>query len=238
MRRQSFFIQIGLRNRFWLVFIPLGILALPWSAFCQESPKETGAEVSFEVFEIILNRNIFDPNRTTDRRKPSPQEEAAANKATAVEGASNEEKLDEFKSEEMALVGTIIDGPTAVAFFTSESSDFKTVAQRGEMVGEFRLAEIRTEHVKLESEGKTIQLPVGSRMSSQRNGDWIIALNSPATPKPKNENPSEGSQEGNTSNPPEGASGSSSSTPSPASGDGTDDVLKRLMERRRKALEK
>ncbi len=238
MRRNRFSNHRKLWYWFGFLAFQFGMLILPPEGNCQEAAGETGSEVSFEAFEIILNRNIFDPNRTADRRKLSPAEEAAAVKPDLVESATEENGVDDFKSEEVALVGTLIDGSTAVAFFTSDSSDFKTVAQRGEMVGEFRLAEIGTGSVKLESEGKKIELPVGSRMSSQRNGDWIIALNIQATPMPKNENASESSRKDNSSTPSGEASSSSSTTSPSSSGDSTDDVLKQLMERRRKALEK
>ncbi len=228
------------RSWFFLGLISLGIVILAGGASAQEGQKNTAAEGSFESFEIIVNRNIFDPNRRSDRRKPSPEEEAAR---AANTSASSEEGNDNFHSEEMALVGTLIDGGTSVAFFTSENSDFKTVALLGETIGDFRLAEIRTEHVKLENNGKTIELPVGSRMSSQRDGGWTVAANPRPRLTPKNESEAAPSpKEEDSANPSTETTASSKSSTTPAAtsttGGGTDDVLKQLMEKRRKALEK
>jgi len=243
MRPYIVFSVAGIRGWFHWGLVFLGILTMAFGAFAQQVPKEVAPEGSFDSFEIIINRNIFDPNRRADRRKLSPEEEAAASAGNATVKTAGEEVIDDFISEQMALVGTLIDGPTAVAFFTSDNSDFKTVAQLGETVGEFRLAEIRTEHVKLESNGKTIKLPVGSRMSSQRDGEWIIAANiRPATTSERQREASPPNKE-SSEKPSGGTSASTASSTTESSGSdggggGVDDVLKKLMERRRKALEK
>jgi hypothetical protein len=224
----------------WIIvgMVAMGILALAHPGSAQEGSKVVAPKNLFEDFEIIVNRNIFDPSRQTDRRKPSPEEMSAAKAANTTGSATTEEIIDSFKGEEMALVGTLIDGPTSVAFFTSENSDFKTVAQLGESVGEFRLAEIRTECVKLENKGKIIKLPVGSRMSSQRDGEWIIAANIRSRPVPKSETEAPPPKEGSPEKPPEETTASTAASAPEAAGGGADDVLKKLMEKRRKALEK
>lgn len=225
--------RITLKLLWLFVWVPAGLVAMVLWAPAQDEKMESVASVSFESFEIVTNRNIFNPNRQADRRKPSPEEAAAAATAASTsEGATSEESLDSFRSHEMALVGTLIDGPTAVAFFSSSSSDFKTVAQIGENVGEFRLAEIQTEYVKLDSNGKTIKLPVGSRMSSQRDGGWSIAANPRPVAAPKNSAETAPPKEEASVKPGDEAPAAT------AQGGGADDVLKRLMEKRRKALEK
>lgn len=226
----------------WLGWIPVvlisaGILAMAGWASAQEEQKEAVSSVTFEAFEIIVNRNIFDPNRKSDRKKPTPEELSAS--ADTKNGATSEEESDNFKSDEVALVGTLIDGSTAVAFFTSETSDFKTVAQVGESVGDFKLAEIRTDCVRLEDHGKTIDLPVGSRMSSQKDGAWSIGMNPRPVPSPSGGPGPAPTTEGGSAKPAgETTPPSPEATPSGAASSGVDDVLKKLMERRRKALEK
>lgn len=243
-----------------VVLVLAGIVLVPEWTPAQAERKEAPAGTSFESFEIVVNRNIFDPNRQADKRTPTPEEMAAA--ADTNKGASSEQEIDHFQGNEVALVGTLIDGPTAVAFFTSETSDFKTIAQVGEQVGDFKLAQIRTEYVRLENKGKTIDLPVGSRMTSQKDGGWSMGQN----PRPvrahgegeasegdssrrdgpgreresgrrdevtKGSDPARPAREEKAGSPPEEESGAPK-----AASSGTEDVLKKLMERRRKALEK
>jgi len=142
---------LGTFGSYLLIFIPLLVPLIAKAA--STSPE-------FSSFKVILQRNIFDPNRTPYRensdqsRKPRP----------------NPQQIDRF-----TLLGVLINNGDALAFFEGTQTEFRREFKPGETIAGFRIAGISTEKVHLEKEGRKIPIPVGQGMSSTEGEDWVVS---------------------------------------------------------------
>jgi hypothetical protein len=179
----------------------------PPKAVATNSPTSA---VSFETFRIIAQRNIFNPNRY----------------ARGQGGPRNPRQI--ARAPGFALVGTMIYGKGAFAFFDGTDSQYKKVLKPSDTIADYRVAEIAPSYVKLETGGNQTTLPVGMQMK-EIDGKWELA---------------EGTESlGRSSDNPGGASVSEKTTeagPETSSGGGSDAdaILKRLMQQREKELQK
>ena len=114
----------------------------------------------YQAFKLIAERNIFNPNRQPGLVQGPPPK---------VEKQS--------KTEAFALVGTLIDGGEALAFFDGSDAQYKKVLKPTEVIAGYKVLEISIEEVKLESEGNEVKLPIGMQMKRKDADPWqLIAV--------------------------------------------------------------
>lgn len=118
---------------------------------------------SFETFQLILDRNIFDPNRTPRR-------------------GGSEEKAPRI--DQISLVGTMQSDRGPVAFFDSPDSAFRKTAATGETIGDFKIKSITQDGVDLVREDKTTTVKVAQQLKRAEGGDWnVVSIIPPLPPR-------------------------------------------------------
>lgn len=178
------------------------IFAIALAALGMRAPAaEASAKEVFKDFKIITDRNIFNSERSGDRRESSRQQRSARS-----------------TPEEFRLVGVMLNGEDATAFFEGSRSDYGGQWKKGDRIAGFKITAIRTDGVTLEKDAKRTELPVASAMKSSEEGVWELTKSTTEYARPSQSSPAAQS--------------------SGDSGGGSDDVLKRLMERRRQEVER
>jgi hypothetical protein len=177
------------------------------------------------AFRIIAERNIFNAERI------GPVRIGSSRRPTRVET---------FK-----LVGTMAYAKGAFAFFEGSSSELTKVLPPDGVIAGHKLVDILTDGVKLEADGKILEVSVGSAMRREDEGTWRLgeavagsASSSHASSRSgRNDRENDSSRsrrgesdsaQGNGSESNRSAAASAASTADPA------EILKRLMERREK----
>lgn len=118
------------------------------------APSAISSAKSFDAFQVIAERNIFNPNRTG--RTKAAQEEKAP------------------RVDEISLVGTMQYDKGLVAFFDSPDSAYRKALREGESVGDFKLQRITADGVELMREEKTITLKITQQLRRAEGGDWVV----------------------------------------------------------------
>jgi hypothetical protein len=171
------------------------------------APTAAAPGNSFEAFQLIVERNIFNPNRVGRTR------------------AAPEEKPPRF--DEIALVGTMNYDKGLIAFFDSPDSAFRKTVRVGEKVGDFKVQSIGADHVELLQGEKTLTLKVAQQLRRPEGGEWTVRANPVAAPTVDSRGVALGTTGPSVPEP------SSAELPADAS-----EVLKRLMQKREKQLNK
>src|SRR5262249_37019725 len=104
--------------------------------------------------KIINERNIFNANRS--RR----------NSREGREGTR------QVKVETFSLVGTMSYAKGDFAFFDGSGSSYKKALKTHDRIAGYKVAEVLPNAVKLEADGKTIELAVGEKMRREDEGAW------------------------------------------------------------------
>ncbi len=184
----------------WLIL--MGLVDLGQAAFAAETNSTSG--VDFKSFQIIADRNIFDPNRRPGRPfNPQPIVRPP-------------------QTESFTLVGTMSSPQGTFAFFNGTSSDFRKTAKPGDVIAGYKVAEIAHDYVKLgAASNQTIKLPMLTQMRRQEGGPWSIGPrgDSSEAPAPATATP---------------ASTETKPADFSAKSGAISDVMKRLMEKREK----
>ncbi len=118
--------------------------------------------LDLDSFKLIMERNIFNPNRSASRSE------------RPVTTRSESERRRPARTETFALVGTMSYEKGRYAFFDGSSSEFRKVLQAADTIAGYKIAEITTSHVRLEADGKAVELPVGTQMKKQDEGEWSL----------------------------------------------------------------
>lgn len=169
----------------------------------------TNNRTDFSSFKIITDRNIFSANRSGrvasrgSTRKPT--------------------KVDTF-----TLVGTVDYSKGLFAVFDGSSSAFSKRVKTGDSIAGFKVSDVDLDHVTIAStNGASTTLRVGSQMRRIDDGEWALGTGpAPVVAKAESkENTDETSSAGSSTN------SESSDEPAPSAGD--NDVLKRLMQKRK-----
>lgn len=167
------------------------------------------------AFAIISERNIFNANRVGAVRISS--------------GSSRRPP----RVESFTLVGTMAYEKGVFAFFEGSSSEFTKVIQAEGVIAGHKLADILASSVKLEADGKLIDLPIGSQMRREDAGTWRVAevaAGSTGGESSSSSSRRNGDSASRRSATPEPA-GKAPATAAPSSAEQSE-ILKRLMERR------
>jgi hypothetical protein len=199
------------------------VVAMLWATRLSAAQTATNAPVTrdFNTFKIIVERNIFNPNRRPGQR---PGDRGEAPKPVKTDGLS--------------LVGTLVYDTNAYAFFDGSDARFRTVLQTSNSLSGLTLVEITPDRVKFNTASNTLELPIGMQLKRQEEGPWLLVAeagswaptsdSSAAGDRPPGERPGGGGSSG----------GNSSSASSNSGGGGSDEVLKRLMQKREQELSK
>jgi len=110
--------------------------------------------LDFASFQIIGQRNIFDPNRVPHRRSSGP--------AAHV--------VDSF-----SFVGTMSYAKGNFAFFDGTSPDFRKVLELNRSVADFKVTAINPRSVTLLSGTNETVLPLGTQMYRDDDGHWTVS---------------------------------------------------------------
>jgi hypothetical protein len=176
------------------------------------------------AFRIVAERNIFNATRSGagEVRVPSRRPSTV---------------------EYFTLVGTMDYEKGTFAFFDGSSSQYTKVIQADSVIAGHKLLDVTANSVKLEAEGKEIELPVGSQMRREDEGAWQVAEarrglsvasngNGDSSGRSDRSDRNDSSSRYRRNDSSESSTHSSGSTAS--SSESEDEILKRLMERRAK----
>jgi len=186
----------SLRHGLLATAMILGSCAL---APAQQTNAPSRTDYSF--FKMIVDRNIFDPNRNPHRAEKRGQ------RGPEVEAFS--------------FVGTMSYDKGTFAFFDGTSSTYRKALQVNGTIAGYKVKEIEPNVVKLEGDGKEIEMPVKAQMRHETQGGWRLVAQSESPTEPTEEDVSEAS---------------SSSGTDAGSGGEVSDVLKKLMQQREQEL--
>ena len=188
------------------------LLGLPAGVFAGDTNNPTAA-VAYPSFKIISQRNIFDPNRRGGAGERSRRIDP--NRLARAEG--------------FALVGTMIGKGGEYAFFSGSDARYKKVLKVSGVIANYTVTEVAPDHVKLETNGSQITMPVGMQMKKLDAGEWQMVDGTIALAKASDISSTTSTSE---------TKDTESSEDAPSTGGSADAVLKRLMQQREKELTK
>jgi hypothetical protein len=117
-----------------------------------ESPQP----VNYDSFKIILDRNIFDPNRSSRSHKTSPPEKPK-------------------EVETINLLGTMSYEQGSFAFIESNNPPYNQTVREGEKFSNCTVGKIFLTHLILTAGEKEIRWPVGAKIYREDQGNWKLA---------------------------------------------------------------
>jgi hypothetical protein len=177
----------------------------------REPARETAAArpnpITFDSFKLVIDRNIFDPNRTPRHGSAGPVRRVVV--------------VDSF-----SLVGTMSYGKGTFAVFDGSSAEYRKVLKTSGKIADYKLTEITDRRVKLASGTNTVEMAVGTQLHREEAGEWTFVAQ--AGSYGSGGGPPNGGLPGRPSAAPGGAPGGATGADS--------DVLKKLMERRAKEM--
>ncbi|MGB7746546.1 MAG: hypothetical protein WBN75_04585 [Verrucomicrobiia bacterium] len=177
----------------------------PAAAQTTNAPATTDA-TDYSSFQIIVERNIFDPNRyahTSRGRKRAISKSAPS----------------------FSLVGTMNYRNGMIAFFDGNDADYRKVLSPDGVIAGYKVVEITQRGVKLEAAGKPVEMKVGAQMRQESKGEWQLA-GSGELPAIAATATNEAAATDETP----------AASAAPSSADEPNDVLKKLMQQREQEL--
>jgi hypothetical protein len=111
---------------------------------------------SYSAFQMIADRNIFDPNRYAHTSRSRGRSTSPS-------------------APWLSLVGTMSSRQGMLAFFDGNDSDNRKVLSPGGSIAGYKVVEITLHGVKLEAAGKPVVMKVGAQMRQAVKGEWQLA---------------------------------------------------------------
>jgi len=147
---------IGREIRVWKILaITALVMAGDFAARAQQTNRTS--QVDFSNFQVISERNIFNPNRTARHKRGNrPQPVADA----------------------FSLVGTMSYAKGTFAFFDGTSSNYRKVVQNAGTIAGYKVTDITPSAVKLANGDKQLVMKVGTQMRREEKGAWQLAATS------------------------------------------------------------
>jgi len=180
----------------------------------------TPAPGSIESYRIIFQRNIFDPNRSASRAAPQ------VDKAVPPPPPPPPEWID--------LTGVLMTAGGAVAFFEGSSRAGTGARGVGAEIGGMKIKNITPDEVILLAGQKTSNVRVGGRLERRNDAPWTLVGEAPRKPAGA---PPRSVATGSASETMAPNNSGTSAAPAPSSGKGPPaDLLKKLLERRKREL--
>ncbi len=165
----------------------------------------------FEAFRLMRTRNMFDPNRRPARSE-APQRSVAP--------------VRENRSSTLSLTGTMVTEGKSLAFFSGSRADYSKVLAVGDTIAGCKITAIKSTEIEMERGGKPGTLAVGQQLQID-GAPSDLPPPEAAAPATANATP------GDPSPPTPAAPGAT-----PAASNDPSDVLRRMMERREKEMNK
>ena len=113
--------------------------------------NNNGSSLDYSAFRLIVERNIFDPNRAPHSARPAAQPKT----------------VDAF-----TLVGTLSYEKGIFAFFDGTSGDYKKAVKPEETIAGYKVSSITEDSVKLMQGTNVVELAVGTQMRRREDGTW------------------------------------------------------------------
>jgi hypothetical protein len=163
-----------------------------------------GATLDYAAFKLIVDRNIFDPNRIphgpgTPRVRQTPK-----------------------SFDSLTLVGTMTYEKGTFAFFDGTSSEYKKALRLADVIAGYKVTNISPNGVKLASGTNQLELSVGAQLRREENGPW----------RPSSQFTSYAPTPASTST--NASATTSTAGSDTASAGAESDIIKRLMQKREK----
>lgn len=131
----------------WLV-----VLALAAGLLANAQSTDNSSTTDFSSFQVIVQRNIFDPNRYPRESRNRPRDEGAPT---------------------FTLAGTMSYRKGMFAFFSGTSDEYQKAIQNGGAIGNYTVTNINFDGCELIGAGKAIDMKVGASMR-QAGGGWEL----------------------------------------------------------------
>jgi hypothetical protein len=125
-----------------------------------EATNSTPASLDYAGFKVIVDRNIFDPNRVPHLAAGSVRKPRTVDSLT--------------------LVGTMSYEKGTFAFFDGSSSEYRKALRMADTIAGYKLTNIAASAVKLASGTNMVELPVGAQLRREEDGPWQVS-SPPAT---------------------------------------------------------
>jgi hypothetical protein len=125
------------------------------------TPKSAGTGAGFEAFQVIAEKNIFNPNRV-GRTRAAPEEKPP-------------------RVDEIALVGVLQYDKGRVAFFDSPDSVHRKTVQEGDMIADFKVQRVGSDGVDLARDQQVLAMKVTQQLRRAEGGDWTLTAASERT---------------------------------------------------------
>lgn len=141
-------------KRLLAMALALVATALPF-ARGQDKPDSDGPE--WDRYAIILDRNVFDPNRKPERTTfatPAPTPAPAP--------------------ETLRLTGVMTELDQALAFFEGSKVEGTVTRGSGQEIGGLRVGHIATAGVQMHDEATTLTVKVGQSLERPQESGWRI----------------------------------------------------------------
>jgi len=116
------------------------------------------ASLDYAAFKVIVDKNIFDPNRYPHqgpRVRPTPN-----------------------RFDSLTLVGTMSYEKGTFAFFDGTSSEYKKALKLADAIAGYKLTNIAPNSVKLASGTNELELSVGAQLRREEDGPWLLSSQS------------------------------------------------------------
>jgi hypothetical protein len=114
------------------------------------------ASLDYAAFRIIVERNIFDPNRYPARPAGGPVRPPA-------------------RVDSLSLVGTMSYDKGTFAFFDGTSSDYKKALKRTDVIAGYKVTNITSSSVTLAAGTNELKLAVGMQLRREEEGPWRLS---------------------------------------------------------------
>jgi hypothetical protein len=131
----------------------LAVLALAAGFFAHAQSTDDSNTTDFSSFQLIVQRNIFDPNRYPSRGYVRPRERGVPT---------------------FFLAGTMSYRKGMFAFFSGTSEEDQKALQEGGTIEGYTVTKIDFDGVQMNGSGKIIRMKVGASMRQEGDGWELI----------------------------------------------------------------
>jgi len=126
--------------------------------FAARAQQTNGAgQADFSSFQVISERNIFNPSRTGRHRGRGRHEPAA---------------------DAFSLVGTMHYAKGTFAFFDGTTSEYRKAVENAGTIAGYKVTDITPTSVKLASGDKQLTMKMGTQMRREEKGAWQLVATS------------------------------------------------------------
>jgi hypothetical protein len=196
-----------LRNQKAKIFTSLSFFLIAAALVAPAQSTNDSTSTDFSTFQVVVDRNIFNPDRYGRQPRPSYEQHSVPT---------------------FSLAGTMSYRKGMFAFFNGTSDNYRKALQEGGKIAGYTVGKITFDDVQLQSTGKTIVMKVGAAMR-QEGSQWVLRA-----PGEWGDLSSTGGAPGSSSE--TSGQPTTATSPNPPSSGEQNDVLKRLMQQREQEL--